>query len=75
MLMNMANSITVTNNTGNDTDLSTNRIIINISMIDTALTRLKSVSVIFIKSLVHGASPITMALLSYSFTIPSISFI
>mgnify|MGYP006873675891 CR=1 FL=1 len=58
----IANSIAETSIIGSDIDLSTNRIITNIATIDTALTVLKSLSVIVIRSLVQGASPTTIAL-------------
>ena len=61
----IANSIAITSMNGNDIDFSTTRIIRNTSPIDIQFTTLKSLSVSFIKSLVAGASPITVADLSY----------
>ena len=55
-----------TSNTGSDADLNNKAIIMNIAIIDAALTFLKSVSAIFIKSKVRGASPPTSPSLSYS---------
>ena len=61
MFTKIANSMTATSMIGSDTDLNTTRMIRNINTIDTALTRLKSVSVIVIRSFVQGASPISIA--------------
>ena len=72
MLIKIANSIAATRIIGNETDLNTQKIIMKIATIDTALTVLKSLSVMVIKSFVHGASPITMEFWSYFFAIASI---
>ena len=56
MLIKIAPSITKTKIIGNEIDLNTNKIIKNTAKIETALTTLKSWSVISIKSLVHGAT-------------------
>ena len=63
--MKMANSMTATKITGIEIDLNTNSMIKNTAPIEIALTTLKSLSVICIKSFVHGASPISMASGSY----------
>ena len=67
--MKIANSIAATRTTGSEIDLNTKRIITTIAPIETALTRLKSVSVIVIRSFVQGASPITIDVESYFFAI------
>ena len=46
-------------------DLNTKKIMTKIATIDTALTRAKSSFVMLIRSLVHGASPISIPLVSY----------
>ena len=69
MLINMANSITDTSITGRETDFNTIAIIKKIKIMDTALTVLKSWSVIVIKSWVQGASPISIMDSSYPFII------
>ena len=66
-------SIAATNITGNDIDLNTIAIIKNIAIIEAALTFLKSVSAILIKSFVRGASPPTRPSGSYLWTICSTS--
>lgn len=72
MLMKIANSITATKIIGKDIDLNTHAIIKKIAPMDTVLTTLKSWFVIVIKSFVQGASPISIAFLSYFFIIFSI---
>ena len=66
--MNIANSITVTNNTGKLPDFSV--IIINkkIITIDTQFTLLKSWLLISTRSFIKGPSPAKIAFSSYSFT-------
>lgn len=61
----IANSITPTKINGSDTDLNKSKMITNIIPIDTALTVLKSVSVMSIRSAVSGPSPINIPPLSY----------
>ena len=63
--MKMANSITATRITGRETDWNTTVMIRKIATMDTALTTLKSLSVMVIRSLVQGASPISIPELSY----------
>ena len=70
--MKIANSITDTKIIGKDIDLNTHAIIKKIAPMDTVLTTLKSWFVIVIKSFVQGASPISIAFLSYFFMIFSI---
>ena len=48
------------NITGRETERNTHKIIKKITPMDTTLTVLKSLSVMRIKSLVHGASPTSM---------------
>ena len=67
--MKIANSMTATRITGSDMDLNTSAIMINMAIMETALTTLKSLSVIVIRSFVQGASPISIAEESYFFTI------
>ena len=61
--------------TGSDTDFRTKNMIKNIAIIETALTVLKSLSVIVIRSFVQGASPITIDVASYFLAISSTLFI
>ena len=61
MFTKIANSITATSIIGKEIDLNTKSMITNIAIIEIALTRLKSVSVILIRSFVQGASPISIA--------------
>ena len=62
MFTKIANSMTATKITGNEMDLNTKIMIKKIAPMETILTRLKSSSVILIKSFVQGASPINIAL-------------
>ena len=59
--------------TGNEIDFNTNAIIMKIKIIETAFTVLKSVFVIVIRSSVHGASPINIAVSSYFLMISRIA--
>ena len=69
IFINIANSIAVTNKTGNDIDLRTSNISTNITAILVTLTFLKSWSVVCTKSFIRGPSPATIAFLSYDLTI------
>ena len=60
---------------GREILFSTNRMIRNIARTETAVTILKSRSVVSIISFVQGPSPMTSPLLSYFFTIPLITSI
>ena len=60
-MIKIANSMTDTRISGSEPDLNTNAMIMKIAMIEMALTTLKSLSVIVIRSFVHGASPINIA--------------
>ena len=73
ILIKIANSITHTRMIGSEMDLNVSKIIIKIAAIEIILTFLKSTSVISIRSLVHGASPISIAVLSYFLIIALIS--
>ncbi len=64
--------MTATRMIGIEIDLNEIRMMKNTMMIDTAFTRLKSEFVMFTRSLVQGASPISIADLSYFFMIFSI---
>ena len=61
----MANSITATSISGSETDLKVTRMIRKIAAIEIISTTLKSLSVTSIRSFVQGASPISIAELSY----------
>ena len=67
--MKMDNSITATRISGRVILFSTRAMITKIATIETAFTTLKSSSVVSIRSLVQGASPISMPLESYFFKI------
>ena len=60
ILQKFANSITATRMTGSVMERNTSAMITKIATMEIALTTLKSVSVMVIRSLVHGASPISM---------------
>ena len=68
----MAKDMAKIKNIGIDIDLNTSKIIINTAKVDNKFTLLKSLSAILIKSLVKTPSPVTIAVLSYFFTISSI---
>lgn len=57
---------------GKDIDLNTSKIMINIAMIDIALTLTRSTLVTSSRSFINGASPMTIPVSSYFFTILSI---
>ena len=63
--MNTANSITASSSTGSDSERVTSRMMTKIDRIEMALTTSKSWDVTSIRSLVQGASPISMPVESY----------
>ena len=67
----MPNSMTATSTTGTETERNTSRMMRKITPIETVLTLLKSRSVIWIRSRVAGASPISMLSCACRFAIAS----
>ena len=66
-LMKMASSMTAMSRNGSEMLRSTSRMMRKIARIDTALTTLKSWSVVSIMSFMHGASPMSIPVGSYFF--------